>query len=68
MVDELKSTSPKPFVFVLMPFKPEFNDIYTFGIKGAAEEAGVYAERIDEQIFAEISWGVSTTKLTRLMC
>jgi hypothetical protein len=53
MVDEFKSTAPKPFVFVLMPFATEFNDIYTFGIKGAAEEIGAYAERLDEQIFAE---------------
>lgn len=50
---EIKSTAPKPFVFVLMPFDEKFNDIYTFGIKGAAEDAGAYAERIDEQIFTE---------------
>lgn len=47
------STAPKPFVFVLMPFDPKFNDIYKFGIKGAADEVGAYAERIDEQIFTE---------------
>jgi len=46
-------TTPKPFVFVLMPFSPDFNDIYEFGIQGAAEDAGAYAERLDEQIFAE---------------
>jgi hypothetical protein len=50
---ENKSTTPKPFVFVLMPFNPKFDDIYKFGIKGAAEEAGAYAERVDEQIFTE---------------
>jgi hypothetical protein len=48
-----ESTLPKPFVFVLMPFEDEFSDIYKFGIKGAAEEVGAYAERIDEQIFTE---------------
>lgn len=48
-----KSTVPKPFVFVLMPFDEKFNDIYKFGIKGAAEDAGAYAERVDEQIFSE---------------
>jgi nucleoside 2-deoxyribosyltransferase-like protein len=53
MVEEFKSTTPKPFVLVLMPFDAEFNDIYTFGIKGAAEQAGAYAERLDDQIFAE---------------
>lgn len=53
MDDEAKSTKPKPFVFVLMPFDPSFDDIYKFGIKGAAEDAGAYTERIDDQIFRE---------------
>ncbi len=53
MTDLVQSTLPKPFVFVLMPMKPEFDDIYKFGIKGAAEEVGAYAERLDEQIFTE---------------
>src|SRR5437870_420423 len=53
MEDEAKSTTPKPFVFVLMPFDQTFDDIYKFGIKGAAQDAGAYAERIDEQIFTE---------------
>ena len=47
------STAPKPYVFVLMPFHQDFDDIYKFGIKGAAEDAGAYAERVDEQIFTE---------------
>src|SRR5215471_9073888 len=47
------STMPKPFVFVLMPFDEKFDDIYRFGIKGGAEDAGAYAERVDEQIFVE---------------
>ena len=53
MSKEIESTTPKPFVFVLMPFDVEFNDIYKFGIKGAAEDVGAYAERVDEQIFTE---------------
>lgn len=53
MTTEFATTSPKPFVFVLMPFDPKFNDIYKFGIKGGAQDAGAYAERIDEQIFIE---------------
>ena len=36
-----------------MPFAEEFDDIYKFGIKGAASEVDAYAERVDEQIFAE---------------
>lgn len=46
-------TAPKPFVFVLMPFETAFDDIYKFGIKGAADDVGAYAERVDEQIFSE---------------
>src|SRR5215212_3353410 len=53
MSKESGSTAPKPFIFVLMPFKPEFNDIYKFGIKGAAEDVGAYSERVDEQDFTE---------------
>lgn len=44
---------PKPFIFVLMPFDEDLNDVYKLGIKSAAEEAGAYAERLDEQIFNE---------------
>jgi|GEM_PF-734095 len=47
------STVPKPFVFVLMPFDERFNDIYKFGIKGAADDVDAYAERLDDQIFTE---------------
>jgi hypothetical protein len=46
-------TSVKPFVFVLMPFHPDFNDIYQLGIKAACQAAGAYCERVDEQIFVE---------------
>ncbi len=51
MNTEIKSTVPKPFIFVLMPLDKKLNDTYKFGIKGAAEDAGAYAERVDEQIF-----------------
>lgn len=53
MNDETLSTAPKPFVFVLMPFAEDFDDIYKLGIKEAAKEVGAYAERVDEQIFTE---------------
>jgi len=49
----MESTSRKPFVFVLMPFDSRFDDVYKFGIKGAAEDAEAYAERVDEQMFVE---------------
>lgn len=36
-----------------MPFRPEFNDVYQLGIKEAASQVGIIAERLDEQIFGE---------------
>jgi len=53
MGNAAQSTIPKPFVFVLIPFGKNFDDIYKFGIKGAADDVGAYAERLDEQIFVE---------------
>lgn len=43
--------SSKPFAFVLMPFDSAFDDVYRLGVKAAAEEQGIFAERVDEQIF-----------------
>ena len=40
MNNGIASTKPKPFIFVLMPFESKFDDIYKFGIKGAANEVG----------------------------
>lgn len=39
------------FAFVLMPFSSEFSDVYHLGIKQAVEDAGMLAERVDEQVF-----------------
>lgn len=41
------------FTFVIMPFSTEFDDIYKLGIKEAAKECDVLAERLDEQMFSE---------------
>jgi hypothetical protein len=41
------------FVFVLMPFKDSFEDVYQFGIKQAVEECNLFCERVDEQHFTE---------------
>jgi hypothetical protein len=49
-MDKQPDTSPKPFVFVLMPFSVDFKDIYESGIKSACEAAGAYCERVDEQL------------------
>lgn len=43
----------KPFAFVLMPFEKSFDDIYKLGIQAVATEAGVVAERVDEQTYSE---------------
>jgi hypothetical protein len=43
--------SEKLFAFVLMPFGAEFEDAYRLGIKAAAEEQQIRAERVDEQFF-----------------
>jgi hypothetical protein len=49
----MRDTTPKPFVFVLMPFDESFDDVYKLGIKPACQAAGAYCERVDEQIFQE---------------
>ncbi len=41
----------KKFAFVLMPFNPDFDDIYKLGIKGACNSEKIYCERVDEQIY-----------------
>ena len=53
MAMRTERTSPKPFVFVLMPFDKRFDDVYALAIKAAAKEIGAYAERVDEQQYAE---------------
>lgn len=41
----------KPHVFVAMPFSPEFEDVYIFGIQGPVQEAGLLCERVDMDLF-----------------
>lgn len=43
----------KRFVFVVMSFAREFDDVYELGIKPACEEVGLDCARVDEQIFLE---------------
>lgn len=45
----IESTARKPFCFVLMPFSQKLNDVYSFGIKPACEEAGFDCDRVDQQ-------------------
>jgi nucleoside 2-deoxyribosyltransferase len=46
-------TSPKPFIFVLIPSKKSFKNVYELAIKEAANSCNAYAEKLDEQIFNE---------------
>lgn len=48
-----KTTTPKAYCFVLMPFDSAFDDVYQLGIKEACSEVGAFCERVDEQIFHE---------------
>ena len=52
MAEEYRPTSPRPFIFVLMPFDEEFDDVYEM-IRDAAKAVGAYAERVDKQMFEE---------------
>ncbi len=36
------------YVFVLIPFHEDFDNVFWFGIRGAVEDAGLYCERADE--------------------
>ena len=49
----IDNTHVKPFVFVLMPFHSNFDDIYEVGIKAACLSADTDCARVDEQIFVE---------------
>jgi hypothetical protein len=51
--NNMEETQPKPFVFVLMPFAKELDDLYQLGIKACCTEAGAYCERVDETFFEE---------------
>ena len=49
----MEMTQPKPFIFVVMPFAKEFDDLYQLGVKACCTEAGAYCERVDEGNFEE---------------
>ncbi len=44
-------SAAKPRVFVAMPFAPEMDDIFHYGIQGAANAAGLLCERADLETF-----------------
>lgn len=45
------SSAGKPHVFVAMPFTLEMDDIYHYGIQGAAKACGLLCERADLSVF-----------------
>jgi hypothetical protein len=44
-------SAAKAHVFVAMPFTPEFEDVYTFGITPAVHASNLLVERIDQTAF-----------------
>lgn len=62
------SSAGKPHVFVAMPFAAEMEDIYHYGIQGAANASGLLCERADLSIYTGdvMEWvktRISTAKL-----
>lgn len=45
------ASESKPLIFVAMPFSEEMEDVWEFGIQGAAHEAGFLCERADTCAF-----------------
>lgn len=45
------SSAAKPHVFVAMPFAAEMDDLYHYGIQGAANASGLLCERADLSVF-----------------
>jgi hypothetical protein len=41
----------KPHAFVAMPFAPELEDTFHYGIQGPVKGAGLLCERVDQAVF-----------------
>lgn len=62
------ASASKPHVFAAMPFAPEFDDLYHYGITGAVKASGYLCERADMSSFTGnvMSWvqlRIATAKL-----
>lgn len=62
------ASASKPHIFVAMPFAPEFDDLYHYGITGAVKASGYLCERADMSSFTGdvMSWvqtRIATAKL-----
>lgn len=42
----------KPHAFVAMPFAPELDDVFHYGIAGPVKAAGLLCERVDQAVFS----------------
>ena len=45
------SSVEKPHAFVAMPFSPEFEDIFHYGLQSPIHQAGLLCERVDAVVF-----------------
>lgn len=45
------SSASKPHAFVAMPFVPELEDVFHYGIQGPVRGAGLLCERVDQAVF-----------------
>ena len=50
-LDGKRSSRWEGLLFCVMPFAPEYADLYLYGIKEVAEDIGFRCERVDEQVF-----------------
>ena len=41
----------KPHAFIAMPFRPEFDDIFFYGIQNPVHQSGLLCERVDQSAF-----------------
>lgn len=44
-------SAAKPHAFVAMPFTPELEDVFHYGIQGPVRGAGLLCERVDQAVF-----------------
>ncbi|MEW5740772.1 MAG: hypothetical protein AB1938_17725 [Myxococcota bacterium] len=45
------TSASKPHAFVAMPFVPELEDVFHYGIQGPVRAAGLLCERVDQAVF-----------------
>jgi hypothetical protein len=47
----VQAVAQKPHAFVAMPFAPEFEDVFHYGIQNPVHAAGLLCERVDAAVF-----------------